>query len=121
MLRVLYLCLSWALLLLFPTMVSANTHSKCYCILNNASSKCLTTKACDIYQTSKQKFNGDPSKATITMFWHICAATEPEESGRVWYTRALGGNEFKQSCLEAQSSGACPESAGGQVESNCFK
>ncbi|KAK2028805.1 hypothetical protein LX32DRAFT_387407 [Colletotrichum zoysiae] len=119
MLGVLHLCLHWALLF-FPTMVLANTHSKCFCKLNTQSSKCLTTKACDIYRTSKEKFNKDPSKVNITTYFgHVCGATEPEESGRVWFTKALGGNEFEQACWEAQSSGACPESAGGNVESVC--
>ncbi|KAK1990781.1 hypothetical protein LX36DRAFT_753977 [Colletotrichum falcatum] len=106
--------------MMFCDNVSANTHGKCYCKLNNVSNPCLTAKACEIYRTQKEHFAGDPAKRNVTtLFNHVCASMEPDNNGRMWYIGALGGNEFEQSCWEARDSGACPESKGGDVASIC--
>ncbi|KAK1981744.1 hypothetical protein LZ30DRAFT_592069, partial [Colletotrichum cereale] len=97
----------------------ANVHRQCYCKLNNVSDKCLTIKACDIYRTSKRIFEPNPAVVNVTMLWEVCTTFGPDETGRQWYVTGLGGNEFEQSCWEAQSSGACPDSEGGDVKSIC--
>ncbi|WDK18388.1 hypothetical protein CGRA01v4_09673 [Colletotrichum graminicola] len=111
-----HICLTLALCLI--QVAFANTHGKCYCKLQNASAKCLTSKACEIYKTSKEIFDPDPARTNVTMLWQVCATLKPAENGRVWYVDGLGGNEFEQSCYEAQSSGACPGSD-GSIESVC--
>ncbi|KAK1961341.1 hypothetical protein LY78DRAFT_644974 [Colletotrichum sublineola] len=118
LLNFLHLCLYWALLC-FP-MVSANQHDQCYCKLNNVANKCLSAKACDIYRTSKQIFEDDPSKVNITLLYQsVCVAMSPDDHGRVWYVSGFGGNEFEQACFEAQTSGDCPEAEGGKIDSIC--
>ncbi|KZL71239.1 EC43 protein [Colletotrichum tofieldiae] len=116
LLKLLYLCLSLALFA-FPVAL-ANEHAKCYCVLNDASHKCLTEKACEIYRSQMKIFEGDPQNVNTTMLWHVCATIAPRDGGRMQYVSGFGGNEFKDSCIQAQSSGACPDTS-GDVGSKC--
>ncbi|OHE94107.1 hypothetical protein CORC01_10564 [Colletotrichum orchidophilum] len=109
--KLLFFCLSLALLN-FPVAL-ANQHSMCYCVVNDYSHKCLTIKACEVYKSSKQIFEDNPSIVNTTMLWHVCASLAPDSGGRTQYVSGFGGNEFKDACIQAQNSGVCADSGGG--------
>ncbi|CCF38637.1 hypothetical protein CH063_09679 [Colletotrichum higginsianum] len=119
LLRLLYFYLSLALVT-FPFAL-ANEHAKCYCVLNNASHKDLTDKACEIYRTTMKIFEKDsPESVNTTMLWHVCATIAPKDGGRMRYVSGFGGKEFKNACIQAKTTGVLSNDAsGGEVGSKC--
>lgn len=82
----------------------ANEHAKCYCVLNNASHKDLTDKACEIYRTTMKIFEKDsPESVNTTMLWHVSYPSLPQFRDISY----LPPFHFKLSCYSFRGLGLC--------------